>query len=194
METFISFIALWPLKWAPKYWALCHGAMLSISENTALFSLIGNDYGGDGRINFQLPDFRGRVPVCVGTGIGLSTYPFVGNKGGLEGVRLLQQQMPQHTHTAALSSVEITFKASAEEGTESVPGTDNANTLSAPKSRFETTMYNSETPTIPLNGINMNDGGIVVGDTGNNALHENRQPYLVVNYIIALQGIFPSRN
>ncbi|PXX97152.1 phage tail protein [Marinifilum breve] len=195
MDTFISFIALWPLNWAPKYWANCWGGKLTVSENASLFSLIGITYGGDGRINFNLPDFRGRVPLGYGQGRGLSPYQ-MGWFGGYEQVGLIQNQMPQHTHIAALTSLGIEFKASDVAGTESTPGTNNAHTLAATKDGFNPgdTLYNSETPTVDLNGVSIKGGGVSVQDTGGSLPHENRQPYLVTNYIMSLQGIYPTRD
>jgi len=195
MEAFLSFIGLWPLNWAPRNWALCWGQTISITENTALYSLLGVTYGGDGRTNFHLPDFRGRVPLGYGTGNGLSPNE-MGWFGGYEKVRLDQAQLPAHRHVAALSAVDVKFMASAEAGTESTPGANNATTLGATKAGFNAgdSLYNSDTPTIDLNGIAINGGSVEVQDTGQNGFHENRQPYLVTNYIMCMQGIFPPRS
>ncbi|MDE5421361.1 tail fiber protein [Ancylomarina sp. DW003] len=195
MEAFLSFIALWPLKWAPRAWALCWGATISVNDNSALFSLIGATYGGNGTTTFMLPDFRGRVPVGYGQGKGLSPNQ-MGWVGGFEQVRLNQNQLPAHKHEAALSAVSVEFKASASAGTESIPGTNSATTFGATKDGFNAgdTLYNSDTPTVDMSGIAINGGSVEVQNTGQNQYHENRQPYLVTNYIICLQGIYPTRS
>lgn len=194
MDAFLSFIALWPLDWAPRYWSLCWGQTIKISDNSSLYALLGTTYGGDGRMDFKLPDFRGRVPVGYGQGIGLSPYQ-MGRFGGLEQVKLDQNQLPAHKHTAALSSVEVKLMASATAGTESTPGTNDATTFGATKDGFNAgdTLYNSDTPTIDMNGIAINGGSVEVQNTGQNGFHENRQPYLVTNYIMCMEGIFPPR-
>jgi len=194
MDAFISFIALWPLDWAPRNWANCWGANIQISENTALYSLIGSRFGGDDRTYFKLPDFRGRVPVGYGTGAGLSPNR-IGWFGGLETVRLSNDQLPSHKHTASLASVNVKLMASASAGTESVPGSNSATTFGATKDGFNAgdSLYNSDTPTIDMNGIAINGGSVEIQNTGQNGYHENRQPYLVTNYIMCMQGIFPQR-
>jgi len=194
MDAFLSFIGLWPLKWAPRYWAMCWGQYIDISENNALFALLGVTYGGDGRTNFQLPDFRGRVPLGYGTGAGLSPNA-MGWFGGYEKIRLDQTQLPAHKHVAALSSVDVKFMASAQSGTESTPGANNAKTLGATKAAMGSSdnLYNTDTPSIDLNGIAINGGSVEVQNTGQNGFHENRQPYLVTNYIMCMQGVFPPR-
>jgi microcystin-dependent protein len=192
MDAFLSFIGLWPLKWAPKYWALCWGQTVTISENTSLFALLGITYGGDGITNFKLPDFRGRVPLGYGSGVGL-TPNAMGWFGGFERVQLDQTQLPAHKHTAALSSVGVKFMASTEPGTQTTPGVDNATTLGSTVGRPSDKLYNSKTATVELSGVSTNGGTVSVQDTGLNQYHENRQPYLVTNYIMCMQGIFPSR-
>lgn len=194
MDAFLSFIGLWPLNWAPRYWACCWGQFIDIRENNALFALLGTTYGGDGRNNFKLPDFRGRVPVGYGSGIGLSEY-LLGWSGGFEAIKLNQAQLPSHTHIATISSIDVKFKASAQAGTESVPGTNNAKTLGATKAAMGSSdsLYNSDTATVEMNGISTNGGTVTVQDTGYDDYHENRQPYLVTNYIMCMNGIFPTR-
>jgi len=195
MDAFISFIALWPLDWAPRNWANCWGAKIQISENSALYALIGSIYGGDDRTYFQLPDFRGRVPVGYGHGAGLSAYP-LGMYHGFEKVKLDQSQLPAHKHTAALSSVEVKLMESAKAGTESIPGSNSATTFGATKDGFNAgdSLYNSDTPTIDMKGIAINGGSVEIQNTGQNGYHENRQPYLVTNYIMCMEGIFPPRH
>ncbi|TAJ12648.1 phage tail protein [Marinilabiliaceae bacterium JC017] len=192
MEAFISFIALWPLQWAPRNWAVCWGTTLSISENSSLYALIGLTYGGDGITNFMLPDFRGRVPVGYGKGRGLSDNR-IGWFGGLEVVRLTNNEIPTHTHGASLASVSVKFMASDEPGTQTTPGTDEARTLASTVGRPADKLYNTSTPTVELNGISANGSAVSVQNAGGSLYHENRQPYLVTNYIMCLQGIFPPR-
>lgn len=196
MEAFLSFIALWPLDWAPKGWSLCWGAILSISQNTALFSLLGASYGGDGRSSFGLPDFRGRLPIGYGYGVGLTPYPVLGMRGGSELIVLSQDQMPSHTHGATSAGGAVEFKASSEPGTENTPGTNNANTLASSMSGFQSgdKLYNTTTPTVPLEGASVTGGAVDVGITGSSTPHENRQPYLVTNYIICMVGLYPPRD
>lgn len=195
MDAFISFIALWPLSWAPRFWTTCWGQTLSVDDNPALFALITNTYGGDGQTYFKLPDFRGRVPVGYGTGTGLSPNQ-LGWFGGYEMIRLSSNQLPSHNHEAALSSLDVKLLASNASGTESIPGENNATTFGATKSGFNAgdALYNTEMPTVDMNGIATNGGSVTIENTGNNELHENRQPYLVTNYIMCMQGIFPPRN
>ena len=195
MESFISFIALWPLDWAPRGWSLCWGAILSISENTALFSLLGSTYGGDGRTNFGLPDFRGRLPLGYGYGVGLSPYPVLGMRGGSEMIVLTQDKLPAHTHGATFGGGNIEFKASSDPGTENTPGTNNAKTLAASMSGFQVgdKLYNTATPEVSLEGASIKGSGITVNTTGSNKAHENRQPYLVTNYIMCMVGLYPTR-
>lgn len=193
MEAFLSFIGLWPLSWAPRNWALCWGQTISITENPSLYALLGTNYGGDGRSTFAVPDFRGRVPVGYGYGIGLSPYPVLGQRGGFEGVALNVNQLPAHNHAAALASVSVEFKASDQPGTETIPGTNNAKTLASTDGRPSDKLYNTDTPTVALEGLTTNGGSVAVADTGKNSLHENRQPFLVTNYIICTEGIFPPR-
>jgi microcystin-dependent protein len=158
-------------NFAPLGYALCNGALLSIQQNTALFSLLGTTYGGDGIQTFALPDLRSRVPLMFGQGNGLTPYS-IGDNGGVEDVTITQAQMPQHGHQLACSSAN---------GSSASPAG-----LVAAKSSEADKVYGAP------NGAVMNGGAI--GPTGGNQPHENRQPFLALNYYIALQGIFPSRN
>lgn len=195
MDAFLSFIALWPLQWAPHNWSVCWGTTLSINENNVLYALLGVTYGGDGRSNFMLPDFRGRVPVGYGKGPGLSDNR-IGWTGGLEAVKLTKDQMPSHNHGASLASVAVEFKASDKPGIESAPGANKATTLAATSTGMGagSKIYNKEAATVPMNGISASGGTVTVQNTGGDLYHENRQPYLVTNYIMCMQGIFPPRN
>lgn len=171
-EPFIGQIAFVPYNFAPKNWAECDGQLLPISQNTALFSLLGTTYGGNGQTNFALPDMRGRRVVDDGQGPGLQNY-LVGGNGGQESVTLSTAQLPAHNHT---------INAVTADGNESSPtGNVPANTKILDKE------YSSATPNTTMKNT-------IVGNTGGNQPHENRSPYLVLKCIIALQGIFPSRN
>ncbi len=171
-QPFLAAIFLFAATFAPRGYAFCDGQLLSISQNTALFSLIGTTYGGNGTTNFALPDFRGRVPVHAGQGPGLSSY-VEGQSSGSENTTLLVNNLPQHNHSLV---------ATSEAGSTSDPtGAYLGNTGALDRE------YNTSGTQ-----VNMNAGA--VGLTGANQPFNNLQPYLAVNFIIALQGIFPSRN
>jgi microcystin-dependent protein len=171
MNPYLGEIRIFGGNFAPQGWALCNGQLLPISSNAALFSILGTTYGGDGRQTFALPNLQSRVPIDWGQGPGLSQY-IPGQASGVENVTLNQQQMPQHNHTM---------------GTLSAPGTtDRPNTqlLAQP------TSGNAYGPA-PSDGSALNPAAI--GLAGGNQPHANLQPYLAVNFIIALQGIYPPR-
>lgn len=179
MDPFIAEIKLWPATFAPRGWAFCQGQLLPISSHTALFSLIGTIYGGDGRTTFALPDLRGRVPVGTGTGPGLSSYS-IGSRGGAESVTLTPQQMPAHTHAATSVA-----SASGDEATDASPQGN------LPAANRQMPIYGSTGSTVEL------EAGAVTttnANAGGSAAHPNVQPYIAMNYIIALVGIYPSRN
>lgn len=203
---FMGQIQSFGFNFAPRGWALCQGQALSISQNTALFSLLGTYYGGNGQTTFKLPDLQGRVAVGQGNGPGLSPY-VIGQVGGTENATILISNMPSHTHVATFTpsggGITATLNASTQTATQSVPGTSGANTLGAPSatiSRAVTPVFGyvaDASPSIPLTGLSVTGGA---GGTVTNALTGNGlpinilSPYLCINYSIALQGIFPSRN
>ena len=195
MDPFISLICLWGPNFAPKDWAFCDGSILPIAQNQSLFALIGCTYGGDCRTTMGLPDFRGRVPVGAGQSPGTSHY-VLGQMGGMEHISLTTAEIPVHNHAATFNPSAVTLKASPVAGTEKVPGTNNATTLAASDlGRADASnIYNAETPTVNLNMEASFEGAVTVEQAGGGQAHYNMQPYTVVNYIIALQGIFPSRN
>ncbi len=179
MDPYIGTILMVGFNFAPIGWALCNGQIMSIAQNTALFSLIGTYYGGDGVTNFALPNLQGRVPIHQGQGVGLSPY-VLGSIGGTENVTLLTQQMPSHNHlininNAAGTSPDATNKFQAEAAT----GDPRNPSLI---SQFTTS---ATTGTMAPTTVSM---------AGGNQPHANIQPYLTINFIIALQGIFPSRS
>ena len=165
-EPFLAEFKIISWNYAPKGWAFTNGQLLPINQNQALFSLLGTTYGGNGQTTFALPDMRGRAPIHVGNG------HTQGEKAGTESVTINQQTMPQHLHF---------FQANAVNATTDTP----ANNLVLGTSAID--LYRQ-----PTNLVAMEPG--IIGNVGGSQPHENMQPYLVLNYIIALQGIFPSRN
>jgi len=170
-----------PYTFVPKGWAFCDGQIMSISQNTALFSLLGTFYGGDGRSTFALPDMQGRVPVMQGQGPGLSLYN-QGQSGGAETVTLTTANLPAHSHSMSLNAG--TVSASSATANSAVPtGHALANTGHNPA--YASTAPDVNLATVTLNGsTGAVGGGLPVGI---------RSPYLVVNCAIALQGVFPPR-
>ena len=160
-------------NFAPVGWALCNGQLLSISQNTALFSLLGTTYGGNGTTTFALPDLRGRVPVHAGQGPGLSNYT-LGQLSGAENTTLLISNMPTHNHLVNCNS---------NGGTQATPGSG----LLAVESTGTSSNYTNASPDSTMSPT-------MVGNAGGSLPFSNIQPYLCVNFIIALSGIFPSRN
>ncbi|BCV47207.1 phage tail protein [Shewanella algae] len=188
-DNFIGEIRMVGFNYAPPGWALCAGQIMSISSNTALFSLLGTTYGGDGRTTFQLPDLRGRVPVSFGQSPGTSFY----NQGmmlGAEHTNLTIAQLPAHSHAIDSINASVSPLASTGSGTTDEPGPDTVpakiasglNALEAYSTTADTSMQPSP---VSLDG-NTNT-------TGNSDTVDLRQPLTVVNFIIALQGIYPPR-
>jgi microcystin-dependent protein len=165
-EPFLGEIRLFSFGFAPKGWALCNGQLLPINQNQALFSLLGNNYGGDGRVNFALPNLQGRVPIHVGGG-----HPLA-QQGGEQAHTVTSSELPMHTHFAM---------ASPTAGTQNVP----ANNMVLSQRAAEIYRPPSNLTTLVAGTI---------GNSGGSQAHQNMQPYLVVNFSIALQGIFPSMN
>lgn len=172
-DPFVAEIRIFTSYFAPKGWATCDGQLLPIAQFTALFSLLGTYYGGDGRSTFALPDLDGSTPIGAGQGAGL-TQRFLGEIGGEPNVTLLQSEMPFHNHL---------FQGSTEPGALKAPSP----TEFIGRSKGGT-IYQSVTNT---NMVNMNFQELSV--TGNSLPHNNMQPYLTLLYIIAMQGIFPPR-
>lgn len=182
MEPFLGQIMSVGFNFAPVGWARCDGQLLAIGSNTALFSLLGTTYGGDGRTTFALPDLRGRINLHNGNGPGLSNY-IMGQKIGTETNTLNITQLPSHTHTATMNASAADANASTPFSGASIatPGQQSG------RSFVPSLGFNSATPDQPLNGL-------TVGNTGSNQAVNNIQPLIVTNWIIALQGIFPSRS
>ncbi len=169
-DPFVAEIRIFPFNFAPKGWAWCDGQILPLSQNTALFSLLGTTYGGDGRSNFALPDVQARAPMHPGQGPGLSLHD-LGETGGAESVSLLEYEIPSHSHTANASAGDGYSQTPAGEqlatgiglGTYAAPG---AAVALAPEA---------------------------VAPSGGDAPHNNMQPYVTFYFNIALQGVFPPR-
>jgi len=171
MEPFLGQIVLFSFNYAPRGWAQCNGQLLSIAANNALFSLLGTYYGGDGITTFALPDLRGRVAINQGDGPGLSRY-MIGERSGQENVTLISSQLPSHNHTGNLHA--SSGAVNQEEA--------NGHLLA------ESAIYTDAA----ANQI-MSAASITTGATGGNLPHNNMQPFLTMNYCIALEGIYPSR-
>jgi microcystin-dependent protein len=174
MEPFVGQIIPVGFNFAPPGWFLCQGQLVSIAEFTVLFQLIGTTYGGDGVQTFGIPDLRGRVPLHQGTGPGLSTY-VLGQQSGTEEVTLLSTQMGSHTHN---------FMTSSQAATTETPGSTMA--LGAATAAPNVFVYGTGASNTSL-------APTAIGPNGSSLPHENRQPFLTVNYIIAWAGIFPSQ-
>ena len=170
-EPFLSEIRIMSFNFAPRGWAKCDGQLLPINQNQALFSLLGTTYGGDGRVNFALPDLRGRVPFHMGGGFNL------GQKGGEETHTLSQAEMPAHTHTLT--------------GNNAVVGAGANATVVSPLGSFWANDGKSIFSSSPPNSSMSSQ---TVSTVGGSQAHENREPFLTLNFCIALQGIFPSPN
>ena len=172
-EPFLGQIITGGWNFAPQGYAQCNGQILSIAQNTALFSLLGTTYGGNGQTTFALPDLRGRVPMHVGQGSGL-TDRSLGEMSGAENHTLITNEMPQHTHSVNVSSAIANNRSPA-------------NNYLAMESQNRTSTYTSNAPNATLNSSS-------VATSGGGQPHNNMQPFLVINFCIALEGIFPSRN
>lgn len=182
MEEYIGIIKLFAGNFAPRGWAYCNGQLMSIAQNTALFSILGTTYGGDGRTTFALPDLRSRVPVGGGMGAGPGLPDVqLGQAGGEANHTLLVTEMPAHTHGEAVSSANASQTAATAGASIATPGTLSGRTFTA------TNGFNTSAPDTVLNAAS-------ITPTGGNQPHNNMQPYLGLGYIICLQGVFPSRN
>ena len=169
-DGFIGEIRLFAGNFAPQGWALCEGQLLAISQHTALFSILGTAYGGDGKSSFALPDLRGRVPLHPGQGAGLTARQLA-EKGGAEAVTLTSAQMPSHTHAVA---------ASSGTGTSASP----ASNVWAASSKQDQQYAGTANTTMQQGALASAGGG---------QAHNNMPPYLGLNYIICLIGTFPTR-
>ncbi len=173
-EPFIAEIRIFAGNFAPRGWAFCNGQLLPIAQNTALFSLIGTTYGGDGRTTTALPNLQGRFTMHNGRGPGLTSRR-LGERGGTETNTLTPAQMPSHTHTAVVHAANVLGNAQTPE-----------NNVWARKAR--TRSYSTTPP-----NVDMDSAAITIASTGGGQAVNNLPPYLVMNHIIAVVGLFPSR-
>lgn len=171
-QPYVGEIRMFAGNFPPNGWMLCEGQLLPISENETLFQLIGTTYGGDGQSTFAIPNLASRIPIHMGTGPDGTTYQLA-EMAGTESVTLTQQQIPSHTHPALASST----------GQQQSPA--NAVLATATSTQGGIRIYNNTTPTTPLHSSS-------ISPTGGSQPHENTQPYLCLNFIISLFGIFPS--
>jgi len=167
-QPYIGEIRMFAGNFAPVGWMFCEGQLLSIAENEALFALIGTTYGGDGQTTFALPDLRGRLPIHQGAGVAL------GQQSGVEQVTLTASQLGAHTHA---------FQASANQASSTTPG----NQLPAITQAFSITPYGTAAPLVQLSPNS-------VSSVGGSQPHDNFQPYLCIDFIISLFGVFPSQS
>ena len=172
-DPFVAEIRIFPFNFAPKGWAFCDGQILPLSQNTALFSLLGTTYGGDGKSNFALPNMQGNVPMHPGQGPGLSLHD-LGENGGQETVTLIESQLPSHSHTLGSAGA-------------------------APDKISPTNAAWARGTAVPNQKLYGNAAGATAtmpsafGDSGGTTPHNNMQPYLTLNFCIALEGVYPPR-
>ena len=171
-DPFVAEIRIFPFNFAPKGWAFCNGQLIAISQNTALFSLLGTTYGGDGKSTFALPNLQGSAPMHPGQGPGLSLHD-LGEMNGSETVTLLESEIPAHPHT---------LMAGADPANAQIPNSQVSLARSSGGSAYNPT----GTGLVQMNSL-------ALGLAGSGQPHNNMQPYLTVNFCIALQGVFPAR-
>ncbi len=171
-DPFVAEIRIFPFNFAPRGWAFCDGQLLPLSQNTALFSLLGTTYGGNGKSNFALPNLQGSVPMFWGQGPGLSLRD-IGETGGSETVSLLESEIPSHSHS---------MMAATDIADQNSPSTTRVLTISNNGAAYAP-------GTSPL--VNMSDQALA--PAGGDAPHNNMMPYLTLSFCIALQGVFPPR-
>ncbi|RWW98751.1 phage tail protein [Flavobacterium cerinum] len=184
MEEFIGVIKLFAGNFAPRGWAMCNGQLLPINQYNAVFAILGTTYGGDGQTTFGLPNLQSRVPIGMGQGPGLSNY-VQGQISGAEQIVLTVNQMPAHNHTASVkvSSANATLDTAT-------PGASIATPGSIVSRAFVPTLgFNSATPDVQLVGTTVTNS-----IAGANSAVPLMQPYMAMNYIICLEGIFPTRD
>jgi microcystin-dependent protein len=176
-DPFVAEIRIFPFNFAPKGWAFCNGQLLPISQNTALFSLLGTTYGGDGKSTFALPNMQGSSPMHPGQGQGLSLRD-LGEMGGSEFVTLISSEMPTHAHFVGRA------KAASGDSTTPVASV----WAQSPFGRGTFAMYHEAPANAKVNQLQS------LAPTGGNQPHNNMQPYLTLSFCIALQGVFPPRS
>lgn len=170
-DPFVAEIRIFPFNFAPKGWAFCDGQLLPLSQNTALFSLLGTTYGGDGKSNFALPNLQGNAPMHPGQGPGLSLHD-LGETGGSETVSLLESEIPSHAHTVSVSAGDAYAQGPTGERLATGIGIAQYAPASGPGAQLSPN---------------------TLAPAGGDQPHNNMQPYLTLNFCIALQGVFPPR-
>lgn len=197
-QPMIGEIRLFAGNFAPRGWALCQGQVLPISQiqNQALFSIIGTTYGGDGRTTFALPDLRGRVAVGVGNGPGLQTTDRIGARGGIDRQILNNVHLPRHNHIATTAITNSPSVISTDNAVNTTPVTGDVPAVANFGPGLSTTTVKSFGPATNTiaSPATTSSATTQIGLTGNGQAFENRPPFLVINYIIALQGTFPPTN
>jgi microcystin-dependent protein len=202
MEPYMGQIQAFGFNFAPRGWSTCSGQIIPISQNSALFSLLGTTYGGNGQNSFGLPDLRGRSGISFGQGPGLSFYQ-IGEVGGTENTTLTISNMPQHNHAATTTAVTgtvnvtATLQANSAVGSNSLPATGNYLAGLAGKSGFYATTAGT---TVDLAGVNASGTftgstpNVTIGINGGSQPFSNLTPFLALNFCIAMTGVFPTRN
>ena len=174
-DQFVAEIRIFPFNFAPTGWAFCNGQLMPISQNTALFSLLGTTYGGDGKSTFALPDMQGNAPMQPGQGSGLSLRD-LGEMSGSESISLLVSEIPAHAHSVGLALADVGNQVSPV----------NSVWAQTAAGRGAAALYKDGAATGKVNPLSL-------GQSGGGLPHNNMQPYLTLNFCIALQGIFPQR-
>lgn len=198
---YIGEVRLFAGNFAPRAWAFCEGQLLPISQNSALFSIIGTIYGGDGRTTLALPDLRGRVPIGPGRGPGLPSYR-EGQMGGAYEVTQTTSEMANHTHSVVKSgstTMASTMYVSSADGDHAIPTANSVIAKAVDLNGDPVNLYNSQTPDITLNSSTItnqvtSEQNLTIAPNGGQQQITNMQPFTSIYYIICLQGIFPSRN
>jgi microcystin-dependent protein len=173
MDPFVAEIRIFPFNFAPKGWAFCDGQLMPLSQNTALFSLLGTTYGGDGKSNFALPDLQGNAPMHPGQGPGLSLHD-LGETGGSETVTLLESEIPSHSHTLQAQTTPANLEVGAP---------DRSLARSAGGFAYKQSPFTNLVSMAPE----------ALTPSGGDQPHNNLMPYLTLNFCIALQGVYPPR-
>lgn len=203
MEDMLGIVKLFAGNFAPRGWAICDGQLLPIAQNTALFSILGTTYGGDGRTTFGLPDLRGRAAIGEGNGPGLSDRR-LGSKGGQEDVTLTTSEMPSHNHSISGASVGLSGSVTAEMNVNN-GASDGADPNSAylgqndsgsnyANAKDASSKLAPDAITVDASGLSASLTGGTIGNNGGGQSHNNMQPFVTMNWIICMQGTFPSRS
>ncbi|MGJ1269815.1 phage tail protein [Sphingobacterium spiritivorum] len=196
MEGYLGEVRTFAGNFAPAGWMFCAGTLLSISNYQALYAIIGTTYGGDGVTTFGVPDLRGRVPVGTGQGPGL-TNVVLGQKIGTETVTLLSSNLPGHTHSAVVNATNVPFAVKVSQAASTLHAAVTGSQLGQPMYNNAPTLgFNSDVPDKVMSNSSLNANSLTITTTsmGGSLAHENMQPFLTANYIICVEGIFPSRN